>query len=185
MFSRITSLDACSMGILTLDEVADCLSVKTNRILCGVELTIGVLISCLMIREIKRVSSLMQAMLISYSTMLVSIVVAASLSLADADPTLEAQYVVCSISHIGFAFGVSCRTLVLARVVVLASPRRCCFLSPRFSLVFFPPFSRCLFLSFLPFFSSSLLSLPSSSFLSLYLSLSPDFCCFFFLALPK
>lgn len=109
-------LEACAVGILTQREVDHCMSVTTNRILCGVELAIGVLVMILMLREIKRVSSVLRAMLLCYSALLVCIMIVCVISLAGGDPTLEATYVLTSLGHTAFAFGVSCRTLVLARV---------------------------------------------------------------------
>lgn len=129
-------LDDCSLGILSLDPVENCMTVTTNRILCGVELAIALLVMCLMLREISKVSSLMRAMLVCYSSMLVLICVACIVSYVEADATLEAQYVIMCFSHIGFVFGVSCRTLVLARVVYLSSPKRFVLDAYLFSLVF-------------------------------------------------
>lgn len=112
------------MGILTLFPVDNCLPAQGNEILCGIELALGFVVLGLLFRDMKRVSSTLQAMLGFYCGQVLCIVIICAISLANADPTIEAKYAIYSLGHVAFAFALACRTSVLARVVYMSSQTR-------------------------------------------------------------
>lgn len=109
--------DGCAMGILTLEKVDPCLSVQANQVLCGLELALGLVVLALMLRESKRATFLLRLMMAFYFFQVVGIIIVCAISLAEADPTLEAKYAVYGFAHLAFALAVSCRTSILAQVV--------------------------------------------------------------------
>lgn len=127
------------MGILTLNQVDNCMSVTTNRILCGVELSVGLIVVFLLVREIRRVPVLLRVMLSLHSIQTTFVIGVCAVALAEADPTIEASYALYSTAHVFFAFAISCRLYVLTRVVYMSasSPQRFFFfLLPSFCVCF-------------------------------------------------
>lgn len=112
--------NGCAIGILTLNEVDNCISVSTNQILCSIEIAIGFLVLALLVREIRRVFFLLQAMLVCYSIQTSCLMVVCAISIAQVDHTTEATYVMWCATHIIFSFAVSCRLFVLAKVVYMS-----------------------------------------------------------------
>jgi len=127
------------MGILTLNHGDHCLSVTTNQILCAFEASIGVLIIVLLLREIRRVFALLQVIIVLHTLQTLCVITICVLSLAEVDPTIEIKYALYSLAHAFFAYAVSGRLFVLARVVYMsAAPQK--FISP-LSLLFLSPVS--------------------------------------------
>lgn len=81
--------------------------------------------ACLL-REIRRVTSTLQTMLVCNTILLLSMILVCIVSLADKDPTMEVSYSLLCVGHVAWIFGVACRLLILATVVFRASPRRFC-----------------------------------------------------------
>jgi len=114
-------LDDCPMGILSLNAVDNCVRVTTNQVLCAVEISIGLLLLPFLIRQIRRVFFLLQAMLVFYSIQALAVIVICAISLSQDDHTLEGTYVVLALGYTAFAFAISSRLFVFAKVVYLSS----------------------------------------------------------------
>jgi len=113
------------MGILTLQYREPCLRVTTNQILCSIETVTGFIIVILLLREFRRVFAMLQAILVLHSLQTCCLIGVCVISLAEADPTIKGKYVLYSLAHVFYAYAISGRLYVLARVVYMsASPQK-------------------------------------------------------------
>jgi len=129
--------EACALGILTLLENDNCMTVLTNRILCSVELVVGALIFARLVFEMRRLSAALRVMLGWYAGLLLSIVILCSIGLAEADPSTDVKYVVWSFGHCFYALGIATRTNVFMKVIYASSNNKIQFSTATFARVIF------------------------------------------------